>query len=295
MKGARHRLFGGVLVVLTGAAVLVWNFYEYMPWVGTHFDYVNLDAAGAYVLNLTVAEGSAVQGGTVGLEQVPKLSRNAAISLAVGHQGQRSGGEVLQVLKPQQVESVQYSWEQKNTDDLLKSTWEARLAGHGGLTGLQVRPPSRSLWMRPELSVPWIAAAWPPFLKRGVDPKARWTSEVPFQIQPEGLSAPLKAHWDCTWTFRGTSESGAGPLAVLDLEAQAGGADQSVKGALRGEVAFSLDQGRTMAARGAYQFGYAAHGTVGEGADVTALDVVQCQFQLVRVVARKDASATPAP
>lgn len=292
MKSTRRKLLGFLLLLWFLAGALLWRFYEYMPWVGTHLAYAQKDAAGGFVLNMSVSEGSEVRGGAVGLSEAPQLSRNATIAVTLSHRGQKSGSEVLQTLKPEALESIQYSWEQKNTKDLLASTWEARLGPHGGLVGLQIRPPNRSLWMRPEVCAPWLQAIWPPLVARGVDPKAQWSSQLVFAFQPDGLPKPVQAHWDCTWTFRGVSESGAGQLAILDLQGHAAG-EQPVDGALRAEVAFSLSEGRVMASRGAYQFRSAVHQQVGQGSEITALSVLQGQFQLARLVAGQTSSPAP--
>lgn len=294
MRRRRLSILTIVAVLFAVGVALAWRFYDYLPWVGTHLRYGRLDAPGALMLKLDVQTARAIQGEPAGLDAVPKPGQQASLRGTVTHQGQRSGSEWLQTLRIESVESLQYSWQQKNTKDLLTSSLETRIGASGGLLSLQVRPPNRSVWLRQEVATPWLIAMWPPFVARGVEPKALWNSQMSFELQPSEGSKPIQARWDCVWSYRGQPQGSDQNLAILDVKGQAS-ADQPVDGALVGEVVYSLEEQRVMGCRGSFRFRIAAREQATDTAAVTVLDAVQGQFEVLRVIKdNREPAATPA-
>lgn len=286
-------LFFGLLVAAAG---LLWVFYDRLPWVGTHFVYVHKSEPGRWSLNLTIRQARAL-GNRASLEDVPAPTNLAHLAATIWQQPQVTGQEVTHSLRIESVESVQYSWEQKETKDLLTTQWEARTGLLGGLHGLQMRPEGRALWLRNEVVTPWLLTLWPQFLSRGVQPKQSWSSLVPFKIAPRELNVPLTARWDCTWTYRSESSDANVPIATLDLAGQARCDQQPVDGTLRAEVAYSVIDRTIVAVRGVYQLRFAAATQATEQSSVAVLECVQGKFEIVRLVpgAKPAAEKTDGP
>lgn len=295
MRWAR-RLLAGLLILFVGSGALLWYFYDSMPWVGTHLRYASKEDGGGFNIKLDLAEGRAVQGGKGSLQQVPPPNRTAGLSASLAVEMQPSGSEYLQRLRLKQVQSVQYSWEQKENKNLLGSVYENRVGSAGGLLSVTCKPELSNLWQRSDVASAWILPLWPTFPWKGLKAKDSWTSETPFQVVSREVGKPFFGRWNCNWTFREEPQDADHRLAILDLDASASSADQPLEGRVRAEIAYSMDERRIMAYRGAFQLKMAATAQATEQDAVTLLDVVQGRFQVLRIVQGPARSAaTPVP
>ncbi|MBX3166106.1 MAG: hypothetical protein KF760_01795 [Candidatus Eremiobacteraeota bacterium] len=280
-------VFLAILLTLGALGVI---FYDHLPWIGTHFIHKNPGAPTRWSVLLQIQQGSAL-GTKVSLDEVPAPSKEAELKGTFVQQGETAGQEWSQQLRMESLESVQYSWEQKENKELLKCLLEARVGPSGGLRNLEVKPPSRSLWLRQDLLASWLQTLWPQFPGRGLEPKASWNSSVPFKIQARELANPVDARWDCTWTFRGMSHDAAVPLAMIDVQATAGSQGQALDGTLRAEVAYALSTQQVAATRGSFQLRYAIPTQATEQSTVVLQECLQIQFQTLRLI--QNAAKTP--
>jgi hypothetical protein len=193
------------------------------------------------------------------------------------------------------LQSVTYSWQQKDNADLLKTFLEARVGPAGGLRTLEAKPPGRSVWLRQEILSSWMQALWPQFVSRGLEPKASWNSTTPFKIQARELANPVDAQWDCTWTYRGNTAQGAVPLAMLDVQSTASSPGQALDGTLRAEVAYDLKNQWVAAIRGSYQIRYAIPTQATEQSTVVLQECLQVQFQAVRLLITSPSAPNSSP
>lgn len=274
------------------AGTTLWLNYDRLPWVGTHFVHNDPGRLAHWGLDLSYQEARGVGNSTATLDDIPEFSADAQLKATVRQQGRKAGGEWLQDLRIESVESVQYSWEQGNNRDLLASVWEARVGALGGLRSLRIEPESRSLWLRPELMTPWLLTLWPQFVSKGVEPKQAWTSQVDFTYSSRELNKPVPGRWQCTWSFRGAPQDTSVPLAVLDLRAQAQSDEAGMDGNLVAEMVYALAEGKLVGGRGTFSLRVAARVQATETSTVTLLNGVKGQFQIVR---QNEASPTPAP
>ena len=258
-------------------------FYDHLPWVGTHFIHKNLGQTTRWSVLLQLQEGSAL-GNKASLEEVPAPSREAQLKGVFLEQGQQAGQEFAQQLRMESLESVTYSWQQKDNKELLTTFLEARVGPAGGLRTLEAKPAGRSLWLRQEILASWMQMLWPQFISRGLEPKGSWNSTIPFKIQARELANPVDAQWDCTWTYRGNTGQGAVPLAMLDVQSTASAPGQALDGTLRAEVAYDLKNQWVAAVRGSYQIRYAIPTQATEQSTVVLQECIQVQFQAVRVL-----------
>ncbi|MFN8609324.1 MAG: hypothetical protein U0931_17430 [Vulcanimicrobiota bacterium] len=268
------------LLTLGGLSVI---FYDRLPWVGTHFVHKNLAQTTRWSVMLQLQEGSAL-GNKVSLEEVPAPSRDAQLKGVFLQQGQPAGQEWAEQLRMESLESVTYSWQQKDNKELLTTFVETRIGPGGGLRNMEIKPPSRSLWLRQEIIASWMQTLWPQFAGRGIEPKASWNSTVPFKVHSRELANPVDARWDCTWTYRGNTGQSAVPLAMLDVQATAGAPGQAMDGTLRAEVAYDLKNQWVAATRGSFQIRYAIPTQATEQSTVVLQECFQVQFQAVRLL-----------
>ncbi len=271
-----------IATLLTLGALCV-VFYDRMPWVGTHFVHKDPGLATRWSVLLQIQQGSAL-GTKASLDEVPVPSKEAELKGTYLQQGETAGQEWSQQLRMESLESVQYSWEQKDNKELLKCLLEARVGPLGGLRSLEVKPPGRSLWLREDLLASWMQTLWPQFPNRGLEPKASWNSSVPFKIRARELTNPVDARWDCTWTLRGTSNEAAVPLAMIDVQATASSQGQALDGTLRAEVAYALPTQQVAATRGSFQLRYALPTQATEQSTVVLQECLQIQFQTLRLI-----------
>lgn len=262
----------------------MWLYYDYLPWVGTHFVHAGRDLPDHWTLELKVQEGRQLRGGTAQMSDVPVPETEAALKGQLFLQGQKAGHEWLQQVKVEQIESIQYSWEQKTNKDLLQARWEVRSGQRGGLQKLSVHPEQGSLWLRQEICSAWLGTLWPLFRPQGVHVGQNWTALIPFQIDAKELKSPISCQWESTWSFRGMAPEAAVPLAILDLRAAARSSQGQVEGDLRAEVLYSVIDQRVVATRGSYMVSLIGESKV---TGVQLLDRVQAQFQLLRQVDKK--------
>lgn len=271
------------LATLLSVGLLSVVFYDRLPWVGTHFVHKTPGAPTRWSVHLQIQQGSAL-GTKANLDEVPTPSKEAELKGSFLQQGELAGQEWSQQLHMESLESVQYSWEQKDNKELLKCLIDARVGPLGGLRNLEVKPPSRSLWLRSELLSSWTQSLWPQFPKRGLEPKATWTSSVPFKIQARELANPVDARWDFTWTFRGISNDTNLPLAMIDVQGTANSQGQALDGTFKGEVAYSVPTQQVAASRGAFQLRYAIPTQATEQSTVVLQECLQIQFQTLRLI-----------
>ena len=271
------------LATLLSLAILLVVFYDDLPWVGTHFVNKAPGLPTRWSVLLQVQEGSAL-GTKASLQDIPEPSRDAQLKGTFLQQGEQAGQEWSQQLRMESLESVQYSWEQKDNKELLKCTLEGRVGPAGGLRNLEVKPPSRSLWLRQELLASWLQTLWPQFPSRGLKPKATWNSTVPFKIHPRELTNPVDARWDCSWTFRGLSNEQSVPLAMIDVQATASSPGHVLEGTFKGEVAYSLPTQQVAATHGAFSLRYAIPTQATEQSTVVLQESLQMQFQTLRLI-----------
>lgn len=270
------------LATLLGLGFLAVVFYDHLPWVGTHFVHKDPGAPTRWSVLLQIQEGSAL-GTKASLEEIPTPTKEAELKGTFLQQGEPAGQEWSHQLRLESLESVQYSWEQKDNKDLLKCLLEARVGPGGGLRNLEVKPPSRSVWLRQELLTSWLQTLWPQFPSRGLEPKASWNSTIPFKIQARELANPVDARWDCTWTFRGISNEASLPLAMIDVQATASSPGQVLDGSFKGEVAYALPVQQVAATRGSFQLRYAIPTQATEQSTVVLQECLQIQFQTLRL------------
>jgi len=278
-----HKFAWIFLVSLLTLASLTWIFYDRLPWVGIHFIHKDPGPSTRWSVNLQLQEGSALAN-KANLEEVPVPTREAQLKGSLVQQGQATGQEWTQQLRFESLESVQYSWEQKDNKEILKSLLEARVGSMGGLRSLEIKPPTRSIWLRSEVVNAWLQTLWPQFVTRGLEPKQSWNASVPFKIEARELNAPINARWDCTWTYRGNNNDAAVPLAMLDVKATASSEGQQLDGTLRAEVAYSLETQQVAATRGSFQVRYAIPTQATEQSTVVLQECLQGQFQALRMV-----------
>lgn len=271
------------LATLLTLGLLCVIFYDRLPWVGTHFVHKDPGQPTRWSVLLQIQQGSAL-GTKASLDEVPAPSKEAELKGTFLQKGEPAGQEWSQQLRMESLESVQYSWEQKDNKELLKCLLEARIGRGGGLRNLEVKPPSRSLWLRQDLLTSWMQTLWPQFPNRGIEPKASWNSSVPFKIQARELANPVDARWDCTWTFRGLSNEAAVPLAMIDVQASASSQGQALDGTLRAEVAYALPSQQVAATRGSFQLRYAIPTQATEQSTVVLQECLQIQFQTLRLI-----------
>ena len=271
------------LATLLSVGALSVIFYDRLPWVGTHFVHKDIGRATRWSVLLQIQEGSAL-GTKASLEDVPTPSKEAELKGVFLQQGEPAGQEWAQQLRMESLQSVQYSWEQKDNKELLKCLIDARVGPQGGLRNLEVKPASRSLWLRQELLSSWMQTLWPQFPQRGLEPKASWNSSVPFKIQARELATPVDARWDCTWTFRGISNDSNVPLAMIDVQASASSQGQALDGTFKGEVAYAVPTQQVAATRGAFQLRYAIPTQATEQSTVVLQECLQIQFQTLRLI-----------
>lgn len=280
----RSQLFAWIFLVsllsLGGLSVI---FYERMPWFGTRFVHGNLGQSTRWSVMLQLQEGSAL-GNQVNLEEVPAPSRDAQLKGVFVQLPQLAGQEWAETLHMDSLESVSYSWQQKDNKEILKTFIEARVGPSGGLRNLEIKPASRSVWLRQEILTSWLQSLWPQFSNRGLEPKASWSSTTPLKIQARELAKPVDAQWDCTWTYRGNTGQTAVPLAMLDVQATASSPGQALDGTLRAEVAYDIKNQWVAATRGSFQLRYAIPTQATEQSTVVLQECFQVQFQAVRLL-----------
>lgn len=277
------------LLTVGGLSVI---FYERFPWFGTHFVHNNLGQATRWSVMLQLQEGSAL-GNKAELEEVPAPGRDAQLKGVFIQQGQAAGQEWAEQLRMESLESVSYSWQQKDNKELLTTFIEARVGPAGGLRNLEIKPAGRSLWLRQEILSSWLQSLWPQFTNRGLEPKASWNSTTPFKINARELANPVDARWDCTWTYRGNTGQTAVPLAMLDVQATASVPGQAADGTLRAEVAYDIKNQWVAATRGSFQIRYAIPTQATEQSTVVLQECFQVQFQAVRLLITGPTAQTP--
>ena len=273
-----HKVMATALILFLLAGTTLWMFYDQLPWVGTHFVYSERDKTDYWTLDLKIQEGRELRGGQASLEDVPVPDTEAALKMRLILQGQKAGNEWLQQVQVQEIESVQYSWQQKANKELLAARWEVRNSASGGVQKLNIHPSQGSLWLRQEVSLPWLSTLWPQFRRGGVQPGQSWSASLPFQVEARELKSAVAGEWDARWSFRGLAPETAVPLAVLDLQATVR-SRSTLGGDLRAEVLYSLLDKRVVAARGSFMVSLVGESKV---TGVNLLDRIQGQFQLLR-------------